>query len=108
MCPNSIGKINIDFKLQIHIIGNALEHVTNPDDLYQFCVKDELGLNKWTCSICYEFNHQGRQRVRNHVESKHYPNTFKYSCDKCDKICNTKKALEVHNSEKHRQLKLNL
>jgi len=86
--------------------GSALVQIENPDDLYNFCVREETGQNKWTCNICYEFSHQGRQRVRNHVESKHYPNTFQYSCDKCEKICNTKKALEVHNSEKHRVLKI--
>ena len=88
------------------ILGTALVQVLNPDDLYNFCVRDETGQNKWTCSICYEFSNQGRQRVRNHVESKHYPGTFQYSCEKCEKVCNTKKALEVHNSEKHRAPKM--
>jgi len=85
--------------------GPSHEEILRPDDLYKFCIRDE-GHNRWSCTICYEFSHQGRQRVRNHVESKHYPTTFQYFCDKCDKICNTKKALEVHTSEKHRAPKM--
>jgi len=85
--------------------GSSHEQILSPDDLYKFCVRNEEH-NRWSCGLCYNFSHQGRQRVRNHVESKHYPTTFQYSCDKCEKICNTKKALEVHTSERHRATKI--
>eukprot|EP00092_Neocalanus_flemingeri_P011272 GFUD01012147.1.p1 GENE.GFUD01012147.1~~GFUD01012147.1.p1 ORF type:complete len:345 (+),score=89.01 GFUD01012147.1:164-1198(+) len=78
-----------------------LTNVKSPDDLYQFCVK-EVGETKWKCRICLQFRHGGRNQVRNHVESKHFPNMFEYNCKYCDKTCNTKKGLEVHISEKHR------
>jgi len=77
--------------------------VTSPDDLYIFCTK-EPGQNKWKCSICSEYTNNGRNHVRNHVESKHFPNSFQYQCPQCDKTCNTKKGLDVHKSEKHRNI----
>jgi len=77
--------------------------VTSPDDLYIFCTK-EPGQNKWKCNICSDYTNNGRNHVRNHVESKHFPNTFQYQCPQCDKTCNTKKGLDVHKSEKHRNI----
>jgi len=75
--------------------------VSSPDDLYAFCMK-EPGQSKWRCGVCSEYTNNGRNHVRNHVESKHFPNTFQYQCPQCDKTCNTKKGLDVHKSEKHR------
>jgi len=76
-------------------------NITSPDDLYLFCSK-EVGETKWKCNICLQFKHGGRNQVRNHVESKHFPNQFQYNCEYCEKSCSTKKGLEVHISEKHR------
>ena len=73
----------------------------SPSDLLSFCAKSPAS-NKWSCGICGQFSHVGRHQVRNHVESKHFPTTFQYQCQYCDKICNTKKGLEVHLSERHR------
>ena len=72
-----------------------------PDDLYAFCLKGP-GDAKWTCALCSIFSHNGRGQVRNHVESRHFPNVFEYHCKICLKTCSTKKGLEVHMSEKHR------
>jgi len=82
-----------------------LDHpsVKSPEDLYQFCVR-EVGESKWKCSICWQCSHAGRNNVRNHVESKHFPSQFEYNCDYCEKICHTKKGLEVHISQKHRYI----
>ena len=81
--------------------------VSAPDDLLNFCVREGEGVGKWTCSLCYQFAHKSRQNVRNHVESKHYPTTFQYSCPNCDKVCYTMRALEVHKSSTHRQAQNN-
>jgi len=75
--------------------------VSCPEDLYRFCMK-EPGQSKWRCGVCNEYTNIGRNHVRNHCESKHFPNTFEYQCPLCDKICSTKKGLDVHKSEKHR------
>jgi len=82
-------------------LGFGLDNPKLPEDLYAFCIK-EPGDPKWTCALCAIFSHNGRGQVRNHVESRHFPNVFEYHCKICLKTCSTKKGLEVHMSEKHR------
>jgi len=82
-------------------LGFGLDNPKLPEDLYAFCIK-EPGNPKWTCALCNVFTHNGRGQVRNHVESRHFPNVFEYNCHHCLKTCSTKKGLEVHISEKHR------
>jgi len=99
------GAADTSHSLQSFEGGKGPTHagVTSPDDLYIFCTK-EPGQNKWKCSICSDYTNNGRNHVRNHVESKHFPNSFQYQCPQCDKTCNTKKGLDVHKSEKHRNI----
>ena len=75
--------------------------VRAPEDLYAFCVKG-AGDGRFHCGICHTFSHPGRHQVRNHIESRHFANAFQYTCPQCDKIVKSRKALEVHMSEKHR------
>ena len=46
----------------------------------------------------------GRQKsnMLNHVESVHFPSLFLYECPYCGKAHNTKNALSVHISVKHK------
>jgi len=67
-----------------------------PEDLDQFISRVELGYN---CDICAAFSHVSRSNVRNHVESKHFPNTFVYNCNVCGKQCNSRQALQQHKSK---------
>ena len=76
--------------------------LNSPEDLLNFCEKENGEMSRWTCSLCYQFAHRSRQNVRNHVESRHYPNAFQYSCPSCDKVCYTMRAMEVHKSNVHR------
>ena len=76
--------------------------LNSPEDLLNFCEKEEGEMARWTCNLCYQFAHRSRQNVRNHVESRHYPNAFQYSCPSCDKVCYTMRAMEVHKSNVHR------
>jgi len=76
--------------------------LNSPEDLLNFCEKEEDEMARWTCNLCYQFVHRSRQNVRNHVESRHYPNAFQYSCPSCDKVCYTMRAMEVHKSNVHR------
>eukprot|EP00092_Neocalanus_flemingeri_P007788 GFUD01008408.1.p1 GENE.GFUD01008408.1~~GFUD01008408.1.p1 ORF type:complete len:332 (-),score=86.07 GFUD01008408.1:2-997(-) len=80
-------------------------NIKSPEDLYVYCTK-EVGESKWKCGICYQFSHMGRNQVRNHVESKHFPNTWQYNCKHCGSVSNTKKALDVHISVKHKNVHL--
>jgi len=84
--------------------GEEVPDVTVPEDLLGFCVRDHEGQSRWTCSLCYQFSHKSRQNVRNHVESRHYPTAFQYSCPVCAKLCSTMRALEVHKSSAHRNI----
>ena len=67
---------------------------SSPEEFIKFVVRNDGGVP--TCGICLQFSNQAIVNVRNHIESKHYPNTFTYSCPKCHSLKNTKKALEIH------------
>jgi hypothetical protein len=75
--------------------------VHTPEDLYAFCQKGEAS-GRFHCTLCPAFSHPGRHQVRNHIESRHFANAFQYSCHQCPKVLRSRKALEVHVSEKHR------
>ena len=72
---------------------------TNPEELLQFVIRSEQETGKFMCSICLSFAHAKKYHVRNHVESKHFPNTFEYPCSICKKSYFTRKALESHLSK---------
>jgi hypothetical protein len=85
------------------IVGSlAAEYgVRAPEDLLVFCLKGE-GDGRFHCAICHAFSHPGRHQVRNHIESRHFASAFQYTCPHCSKTLKSRKALEVHVSEKHR------
>ena len=92
--------ININIHASIFLFTNTEIFVgfTNPEELLQFVVRsDQEG--KFLCSICQSFFHAKKYHVRNHVESKHFPNTFEYPCNICQKSYFTRKALESHLSK---------
>ena len=70
--------------------------LSDPEDLKRYIVQDEL--KGPTCGICFSFSHRSKSNVQNHIESKHFPNSFTYTCPKCFKNVSTKKALEIHNN----------
>merc|ERR1719445_1444119 len=35
------------------------------------------------CGICFQYNSNVTRDLRNHIESKHFPNTFNYNCQVC-------------------------
>ena len=74
----------------------------DPSDLLQFVRKDP-GDQKHHCTICENFSHATKSCARNHVESKHYPNLFTYSCDICAEIFSTKTNLNAHRTRKHKK-----
>ena len=88
--------------------GNALNQslhsgtLTSPEELLNFCEKEEGGRGWWTCSLCYQIAHRSRQNLRNHVESKHFPGHFSYNCNHCGKTFKSKNTLCVHVSQMHR------
>ena len=77
----------------------VLEPLLSPDDLFKFVERDEVGP---FCGICRIFRHKSNSNVRNHVESKHFPFRFVYTCEICGKQVKTKASLSTHKSEQHR------
>ena len=73
-----------------------------PDDMMQYIAKDDT--KGYGCTICNEFYHSARYHVRNHIESKHFPSAFTYTCQYCNKQCNTRKALENHVYKIHKNV----
>ena len=72
--------------------------LSDPSELDNFVIRTLMG--QFTCSICMRFRHQARANVKNHVESKHFPNSFTYTCDLCGNITHTKQAHQNHRSKK--------
>ena len=80
--------------------------ITGPDpaDLLQYIERNDL-TGVYQCTICFNCCHKSRSNVRNHVESKHFPNTFQYRCPLCEHQCSSQQALLKHKSQKHRNHK---
>jgi len=79
--------------------GNKGKTFQDPEELFQFVEKHpEKG---YQCAIC-QIRFQARVTVRNHVESKHFPNMFTYTCQVCLKDMASKNAKDTHMSIYHR------
>merc|ERR1712083_308778 len=65
------------------------------DDLDGYILRDDQNARHaaYRCGLCSSFSHNSKYHVRNHVESKHFPNTYTYNCHFCDKTTSTRKAL---------------
>ena len=77
--------------------GFSMKEFTDPEELFQFVLKDETQPKayKWTCSICCK-KFGSSIAVRDHCESIHFPNMFRYMCQVCDKEMSTKSSLNAH------------
>ena len=60
-----------------------------------------VGDGTFACALC-SFSMTRRLHVRNHVESKHFPNTFTYPCPICSKEFGTNKAFLNHKNSEHK------
>ena len=70
------------------------------DDFTQYILKEPHDKGYY-CSFCEQFRRRAVGDVRNHVESKHFPNTFSYPCSDCGDVMGTRKALERHRQRIH-------
>jgi len=75
----------------------------NQDEFKNFVSKDEHGSH--FCTICNAFKHKSCSNVVNHIESKHFPNSFVYTCKYCVKQFNARNSLNVHASKCKNELK---
>jgi len=78
----------------------------DPSELLQFVEQDKSDLSKrrYVCTICNNFYHQGKSNVRNHVECKHFPDSFLYNCELCGNGLPSKAALQKHKHKVHRYM----
>jgi hypothetical protein len=76
----------------------------DPGELHQFVGREESsGLHH--CTICTK-TAATRRDVRNHVESIHFPDSFVYDCEYCDKKMKTKKQRDWHMGKEHKGLNI--
>ena len=76
--------------------------VITPEDFVQYVVRIEDG--SYSCTLC-DHNQKLLFDVRNHVESKHFPNTFTYTCEFCGKTSGTRGAFLAHKKKNHKSSK---
>ena len=57
-------------------------------------ISDGANIGKFQCNICGYV--ASVYNVKRHVESKHFPGVFEYSCDQCEENFNTKSKLQNH------------
>jgi len=70
---------------------------------------DHNGERVYSCKICHKQGNNG-YNLRRHVESFHFPHTFKHICNLCNKESATKQALvqhiyKMHKAEKSEEVK---
>ena len=79
------------------------EIFTDPDELFQFVIKVDdpnAGQYSFECSICQK-RFIRRMAVRNHAESIHFPNMFRYTCQHCGKEMKSRSSLNYHITTEH-------
>jgi len=76
----------------------------DPSELLQFVEldKSDVARRRYFCSLCHNFFHQNKSNVRNHVECKHFPDAFMYTCETCGANLPSKAALQKHKHKLHR------
>ena len=85
--------------LKCSIISGA-GSISNPDDFAQF-IQRNLISGEHVCQIC-NYSQKQLWTVKNHVESKHFPNSFTYNCPMCEKVFGTNQAFMKHKNRAHK------
>jgi hypothetical protein len=75
--------------------------LSSPEELKSYISKDELS-GQHTCVIC-NYANRNAGNVRNHVESRHFPNMFEYTCKICGDLFGTKTQLNNHLARSHKK-----
>jgi len=74
--------------------------ISNVEDFDKYMDK-EPETSGYYCNICQMYRKRGKADVRNHIESKHFPNSFTYNCHLCSYVVGTNKALSRHVQNVH-------
>jgi len=78
----------------------------DPSELMQYVEQDksDISRRRYVCTICKNFFHLSKSNVRNHVECKHFPDSFVYNCELCENSFSSKAALQQHKHKTHRPM----
>ena len=71
---------------------------TQPN-LEDYCTRDPVTM-RYTCSICFRALTR-KEKLFNHLETFHFPDSFSYNCTFCTEVFNTRERLSNHR-KKHR------
>ena len=74
---------------------------TEYSDLKRFVTRlanDKDEGHVYSCKLCHQKGSRS-ENVQAHVESAHFPDTFKHVCNFCEKACGSKHALRYHIKE---------
>jgi len=63
-------------------------------------ISEGVNCGQFKCKICGHVSSQ-KANLQRHVESKHFPGLFEYSCDLCEKNFNTISKYHTHRSRFH-------
>eukprot|EP00092_Neocalanus_flemingeri_P026940 GFUD01029204.1.p1 GENE.GFUD01029204.1~~GFUD01029204.1.p1 ORF type:complete len:328 (-),score=83.44 GFUD01029204.1:750-1733(-) len=81
------------------------DYISNKNELERQCSElmvssydSVVGKTVWQCAQCH-YSSKLRYTVKEHVET--HISGFSHQCPLCDKSCNTRNALRVHNIRKH-------
>ena len=76
-------------------------------DLHGYTSKITEGENKgkFQCNLCGQIR-ICKSHLLEHVEAKHFPGSYEYQCDQCDKKFDTKNKWRKHRSTVHSSKKL--
>ena len=96
------GSIFILFSLNKFIILYVLcSGINDRDSLLKYINQSLVGAGaSFQCTLCGKTKGQ-KNNIMNHVESIHFPGSFTYHCNICDKTVKTKSALNLHNARYH-------
>ena len=89
VCVVEMKRLDVWY-LNVTLLGSEFQCI---EDFDRLIVRD--GIEK-VCSLCGVFRNKTITNVRCHIEAKHYPGLFSYTCEGCRKLCRTKNAFMQH------------
>ena len=97
---NNVWVISLRNNCYFLVLLFSGEPAQTPVDFNKFIHRSEAaGSNPWVCSLCSDFSHKSKYNVQNHIESKHFPNSFIYNCKFCGREFNFRNTLNSHESK---------
>jgi hypothetical protein len=68
------------------------------EDFDQFIARDPADLQR-CCTLCGVFRNRSVTNVRMHVEARHFPGIFRYTCPTCGRVLAHRIAFRSHSKQ---------